>query len=213
MTRPRRIMDHVSPGNLFARRSGVLVDWNDARGFGFITSAAGKRRVFVHVSVFASGRRPVAGCEVTYTEVRDERGRPSASAAEYVRSVRTSRARTGGVRRALTIVVPFLALVGGLVTLEKLPVWVFAAYGLASAAAVLTYAADKAAAGQRRQRTPESTLHLIALVGGWPGALVAQPAFRHKTIKQPFRTIFWITVVANCTALAWMVLGMPLTLA
>ena len=73
--------------------------------------------------------------------------------------------------------------------------------------------ADKAAARQGRWRTPESTLHTLALVGGWPGALVAQRVFRHKTTKQPFRTIFWFTVVANCAALAWLLLGHPLALA
>jgi uncharacterized membrane protein YsdA (DUF1294 family) len=39
---------------------------------------------------------------------------------------------------------------------------------------------------------------------GWPGALAARRVFRHKTTKQPFRTIFWGTVIANCVALAWL---------
>ena len=43
----------------------------------------------------------------------------------------------------------------------------------------------------------------IDLMGGWPGALVARRVFRHKTSKQPFRTIFWATVIVNCVALAW----------
>ncbi len=69
------------------------------------------------------------------------------------------------------------------------------------------YGADKAAAQQGRRRTPESTLHLIGLAGGWPGALIARQLFRHKTVKQPFSTIFWGTVAVNCGALAclWMV--------
>jgi uncharacterized membrane protein YsdA (DUF1294 family) len=52
----------------------------------------------------------------------------------------------------------------------------------------------------------------IALVGGWPGALVARRVFRHKTTKQPFCTILWVTVIANCVALAWFVYEAPLTL-
>jgi uncharacterized membrane protein YsdA (DUF1294 family) len=48
-------------------------------------------------------------------------------------------------------------------------------------------------------------------VGGRPGALVARQAFRHKTTKQPFRTIFWVTVIASCVALAWFVYEAPLT--
>ncbi len=72
--------------------------------------------------------------------------------------------------------------------------------------------ADKTAAKQGRWRTSESTLHTIALVGGWPGALVARPVFRHKTTKQPFSTIFWVTVIANCAALGWFVYEAPLRL-
>ncbi len=74
------------------------------------------------------------------------------------------------------------------------------------------YGADKSAAEQGRWRTSESTLHTIALVGGWPGALVARRAFRHKRTKQPFRTIFWFTVIAHCAALASFVYAAPLTL-
>lgn len=64
------------------------------------------------------------------------------------------------------------------------------------------YGLDKAAAGRDARRTPENSLHLADLLGGWPGALIAQQQFRHKTIKQPFRSIFWFTVIANAAALA-----------
>ncbi len=56
---------------------------------------------------------------------------------------------------------------------------------------------------------PESTLLAFALVGGWPGALVARHVFRHKTRKQPFRTAFWVTVIVHCSVLAVVVYGVP----
>jgi len=59
------------------------------------------------------------------------------------------------------------------------------------------YAVDKSAAIKRKQRIPERTLHLASLLGGWLGALVGQRLFRHKTKKQPFRIIFWLTVITN----------------
>lgn len=37
------------------------------------------------------------------------------------------------------------------------------------------------------------------------------PVFRHRTTKQPFRTIFWVTVIANCVALAWFVYEAPVS--
>ncbi|NTW28674.1 MAG: DUF1294 domain-containing protein [Coriobacteriia bacterium] len=80
-----------------------------------------------------------------------------------------------------------------LVTYAVLSVLLFALYG-----------ADKAAARRGGWRTPEASLHLLALLGGWPGALIARRVFRHKTKKQPFRTILWITVAANCAAVAWL---------
>lgn len=79
-----------------------------------------------------------------------------------------------------------------------------AGYLLVSAITFMAYAADKSAARQGRWRVPEASLHLLALLGGWPGALLAQRMFRHKTRKQPFRTVFWLTVLLNCLALAFL---------
>ena len=77
-------------------------------------------------------------------------------------------------------------------------------YLAASAAAFVAYGADKSAAKSGRWRTPESTLHLLALVGGWPGALIAQRVFRHKSRKASFQIVFLFTVVVNCAALLWL---------
>lgn len=76
-------------------------------------------------------------------------------------------------------------------------------YLTASVASVIVYAIDKAAAREGRRRTAETTLHLLAVIGGWPGALVAQRIFRHKSRKPSFQTAFRITVVLNCALLAW----------
>jgi len=75
--------------------------------------------------------------------------------------------------------------------------WFAAVYLVVSAATFLAYAADKSAARRHARRTPESTLHLLALAGGWPGALVAQQLLRHKTAKLRFRIMFWATVLLN----------------
>jgi uncharacterized membrane protein YsdA (DUF1294 family) len=77
-------------------------------------------------------------------------------------------------------------------------------YLTASVVAFCAYAIDKAAARRGGRRIPERTLHLIALLGGWPGALVAQRIFRHKTIKASFQRMFWFTVVLNCAVVGWL---------
>jgi len=77
------------------------------------------------------------------------------------------------------------------------PVWVHGLYLGLSLATFVVYAVDKRAARTGRQRVPENTLHVLALAGGWPGAIVAQQALRHKTAKRSFRRVFWVTVTAN----------------
>jgi len=87
---------------------------------------------------------------------------------------------------------------------DGLPLALLATYAALSLVLFALYGIDKAAARAGRRRIPESTLHLISLAGGWPGAMVGQRVFRHKTQKQPFKTIYRLTVVANCIALAWL---------
>jgi uncharacterized membrane protein YsdA (DUF1294 family) len=76
-------------------------------------------------------------------------------------------------------------------------------YLAASAVAFVMYAVDKAAAQRRgRRRIPERTLLMIAVVGGWPGSIIAQQTLRHKTQKRSFRRAFWAAVALNVAALA-----------
>ncbi len=80
--------------------------------------------------------------------------------------------------------------------------WLAAWYALASVATFAVYAQDKSAARAGRRRTPERTLLLLGLAGGWPGALAAQRLLRHKSAKQSFLARFWLTVFLNLAALA-----------
>jgi uncharacterized membrane protein YsdA (DUF1294 family) len=59
------------------------------------------------------------------------------------------------------------------------------------------YAWDKRKAKTRGWRVPEKRLHLLALLGGWPGALVGRRLLRHKSVKTKFRVIFWLTVLGH----------------
>lgn len=65
-----------------------------------------------------------------------------------------------------------------------------AAYGIVSVLAFFLYWSDKHKARADSWRTPENVLHAVELAGGWPGALLAQQAFRHKTRKVSFQLVF-----------------------
>jgi uncharacterized membrane protein YsdA (DUF1294 family) len=119
------------------------------------------------------------------------------------------RSRPRGLGVALVVVAIFFAGLAALVASGLLHVAVPVAYAVMSMGSYGLYGADKTAARDRRWRVPENTLHVLALLGGWPGALVAQRRFRHKTRKQPFQLVFWITVLLNCLFLAWLAAGMP----
>jgi uncharacterized membrane protein YsdA (DUF1294 family) len=85
------------------------------------------------------------------------------------------------------------------------PSWVAIWYAVASLIAFATYAVDKGQAGAEGPRVSERALHALEAIGGWPGALVAQRQFRHKTRKPRFQLIFWLIVTAHLgTAAAWL---------
>lgn len=79
-------------------------------------------------------------------------------------------------------------------------------YLLISLLTLAAYARDKSAARQARRRTPESHLHLLALLGGWPGAWLGQCLFRHKTQKTGFRVTFYAVTVLHGVIVALMYL-------
>lgn len=60
--------------------------------------------------------------------------------------------------------------------------------------AYLACALDKRKAKRGAWRTPESTLHLLELFGGWAGSFVAQRMHRHKISKTSYQVVFWLIV-------------------
>jgi uncharacterized membrane protein YsdA (DUF1294 family) len=116
---------------------------------------------------------------------------------------RARRKAAGNRFSVLHLLAPvFLLFVIAAAFSDHLPRLVFWLYLLASVVTFLAYMLDKFAAIRGRRRIRESTLHLFALAGGWPGALSAQRVFRHKTRKKSFQMVFWLTVGLNGSALA-----------
>jgi uncharacterized membrane protein YsdA (DUF1294 family)/cold shock CspA family protein len=187
------------------RYEGKITNWKDGQGFGFITPNSGGKQVFVHIKSFSNRqRRPVGNEMVTYGLQIDARGRVQAESVAFVDERVPLAALSLRSNIPLILTAVFLVFVTASTFTGKLPIAVLGLYLVASAIAFIAYAFDKSAARNNQWRTQESTLHLCALVGGWPGALAAQRFFHHKSKKPSFQIVFWATVILNCCTLGWL---------
>jgi uncharacterized membrane protein YsdA (DUF1294 family)/cold shock CspA family protein len=186
------------------RIKGKIASWNDEKGYGFIEPIGGGKRMFIHIKAFDNrNRRPAVGQVVTYAASTDKQGRACAMQATLAGDrIRQKTKKRSGVL-AIAGAAFFLLAAGISVITSGIPPVVFATYVVASLITFMVYAVDKSAARKGGWRTPENTLHMLSLVGGWPGAIVAQQKLRHKSKKQSFRVVFWATVIVNCGAFIW----------
>ncbi len=196
------------------RFDGTIKSWNDDRGFGFIAPARGGEDVFVHVKAFKPrAGRPVLNQRVSFDVELGADGRKRACNVEPYRPLRAS----ASARReapapwsagAIFAIPAFIVLYVLVARAWHPPIWVIGLYVATSIVTFLAYALDKSAAKYKRWRTSEQALHGLALIGGWPGALLAQQLLRHKATKASFRSAYWLVVAANIGA--FVVLSSPL---
>lgn len=198
----------MKPGPV--RMKGVLTTWNDGRGFGFVAPAVGGADVFVHISSFPEGAgRPVVGDEIGYELEFSPQGKPRAARAAIVSRVpepprpveRMLPPRLTPAPRASKLgylaVLGFIGIAVAVAVARPIPSWVWILYAGMSFVAFVAYALDKRAAATAGWRLSEGSLLALGLACGWPGAIVAQQLFRHKTVKMSFQVIFWVTVAVN----------------
>ncbi|KRW58148.1 cold shock and DUF1294 domain-containing protein [Pseudomonas sp. TTU2014-080ASC] len=205
---------------------GVLRSWDDDKGFGFIRPDDAAADVFMHISALRGDRRLLKGDQVIYVLGQDERGRLRAEHVRLADQLSIDRpsvrrkAKTGQREPAKWVTPRVVSEQGGIRNLsvklwvllslccvplwgayqlfaDKGIIWALLAYLLMSLISFGLYWHDKKQARQGQWRTHESTLHAVDLAGGWPGALVAQQAFRHKTRKLSFQLVFWLIISAH----------------
>jgi len=187
------------------RTQGKITFWNEEKGYGFIVPSTGAKRVFVHIRAFRGRQAPPEINQiVSFTLSTDKQGRPCA-----VRATRADEKQSNEIMGSQSIMMIlmaliFIAAVGLSVLFSGMPVQVLLLYVAASLITFVVYAKDKSAAQRDTWRTPESTLHMLSLIGGWPGALIAQQTLRHKSRKEAFRAVFWVTVLLNCGVYLWL---------
>ena len=187
------------------RFQGRISGWKDEQGFGFVVPNGGGQQAFVHVKAFKPGqKRPLGNELITYELAFDPMGRPQAEQIAFVERGRQKRPTTEQRVGLHWFAALFMLALGGAVFMGKLPLKVLGFYAAISALTFVVYAVDKSRAQNGGWRTSEATLHMLALMGGWPGAACAQRLLRHKSSKQAFQVVYLATVVLNCAALVWL---------
>lgn len=191
------------------RLQGKITKWDDDRGFGFISWHGDESTVFFHIKAFLEkSRRPEVGDIVTYEIAKGKDGKTKAvkvrlSKQGKVANKSVGKPDTGSLPQVFTLLFMGFLCVSAL--LNRIPWIVVVIYIALSIVTFIAYGMDKSSARAGKWRTPESTLHLLSLLGGWPGALAAQRILRHKTSKQSFQLTFKATVILNIAAVGYLV--------
>jgi uncharacterized membrane protein YsdA (DUF1294 family)/cold shock CspA family protein len=183
--------------SLSKRYSGVVITFDDDRGFGFARVPGMPDDIFLHASDLEGPSRPVAGQRVTFEITPTPRG-PRASHARVGRRGLTPAATAG-----LGLLFFLAAGLAGLLYLGA-PWWLGLLLPL-NVATFAVYALDKrrASSSPGSRRVPEATLLSLAALGGSPGAIAAMYALRHKTRKPSFWLPLALIVAAQGAGVAY----------
>lgn len=185
------------------RFAGTIKKWDDDRGFGFIEPGQGGQEIFVHIKAFpvAMGR-PVVGAKVSFELENTPEGKKRAVRVQPLvpakKAAPASKQYEKPWDRTSLLALGGFGLLYLLVTIVwKLSTIVGLVYCLMSAITFVFYWVDKRAAMAGTWRISEQTLIGLGAFCGWPGAIVAQHLFQHKTTKPSFRFEHWGSVITN----------------
>ena len=158
---------------------GRIQQWDDAKGYGFVEPNGGGTRAFTHIEAFKQrSRHPVNGDIIVYEVEQDRNGNHRACNISLLKDHKAKRLRANkptSQRKRNVIVLSIFSGALALFTLSgRLPFIVPIVYGAVSLLIMLLYGIDKSAAKKEKRRVSEAKLHILSLLGGWPGALLAQ---------------------------------------
>ncbi|MCG9722622.1 DUF1294 domain-containing protein [Shewanella sp. Isolate7] len=184
--------------------TGTLSQWHDDKGYGFIKPNGSGAELFVHISSFR-GHVPQKGQALKYHLSQDKQGRPCAELI-LSKARRTSNKTPSsrlGFKFALRLLLAAALFIGLFFAaiMQRLPMASLLYFAVLSLITYMAYAVDKSAAQKGSWRIQESSLHLLSLLGGWPGAMLGQQHLRHKSSKRAFRLVLWLTVIINLSLL------------
>lgn len=185
---------------------GEIVQFDPAKGFGFIKVAGQKDDIFIHQSDVDNGVRLRTGMRVEFDVRTTPKGPRAANVKTSGVAAPTQPARRSSANPYMlyTIVaVAIVAVIGGALFLLFGWYWLLDYLIAINIAAFALYGYDKNAAQNSRLRVPERVLHGVELFGGTPGAFIAQRVFHHKTRKVSYRIVFWLIFAIQAAAVIW----------
>lgn len=204
------------------KKQGKVVRWDSTRAFGFIRSPDTPADIFFHIRDFQGLAAPQEGMAVSFEEIHIGGKGPRAIAVNAIGSEQSrgsdsrptraagalpepTQAPTSSSQAPTAVILAFMLgwamLVLWGIWAGRLPIMTLAAMPILNLLTFFVYWNDKHAAQTGRWRTKEDTLHLLGVLGGWPGAWFAHQILRHKSRKVGFRAAYWATVLIHCVAL------------
>ena len=208
------------------KEKGTIIKWNDDKGYGFILPQDSRKHIFVHIKSFVNRSiRPEINQNVVYIISKNKDGKQSAINVTRgtdnllgnktnkknisLKSISNNNSNYAVDYKSahkiniayILFVLIFLSLLVYFYINGKLPLYIIVFYGAINIITYFSYSFDKSKAITKEYRTSEKSLHLLSLIGGWAGAIIAQQRFRHKNKKISFQIVFWITVIFNISIL------------
>jgi uncharacterized membrane protein YsdA (DUF1294 family)/cold shock CspA family protein len=199
--------------------SGTVVFWRDDKGFGFVVCEQNQEKLFFHIRDLATGNaRPQPGDQLQFSITQDKQGRDIAAPWQFItpktalisdppphRSTDDAADIRYANHIALLFRLSFLIAVAIALLYGRLLYVLPLLYIEASLFTYWLYKADKEAAIARHgNRLAEESLQLFSLIGGWPGAYIAQRQLAHKRSKIPFRREFGFVILGNALLVIWL---------
>ena len=201
---PKETREKIPSG----QQRGVVVMFDAERGFGFIRPDGVKEKeekdVFVHVRNVEGHKSLHPGQRVSFHLTRTDKGPAAINVqAGSVLGIPYLKYSLIGLGTALLLL---FGLASAMNRPTSFALWLVMWVSALSLVTFGIYGYDKAQAQNSGPRVPEVVLHLLGLLGGTPGAFIAMRVFHHKTGKQSFQTVFWLTVAVQLVVLVILLL-------